>query len=356
MANTSKLEDKTNKSDKGPGRQVLKIRDLHTQFSTPDGVVKAVDGVSFDVIEGKTVGIVGESGCGKSVLARSVLQLIQHPGRIVGGEVLYHQYAEGEETAGQNDILGLPPGGSEIRSIRGGHISMIFQEPMSSFSPVHTIGNQMVEALRLHKPISKVEANEQAVDWLQRVGMPNPSERIRAYPHELSGGQLQRAMIALALSTNPSVLIADEPTTGLDVTTQAQILELLGSLQAEHGMAMIFITHDLGVIAEIADDVLVMYLGRVVEEASVTQLFQSPQHPYTKALFTSMPGTGEIKDNRLPTIKGSVPEPHSRPMGCFFHPRCDSFMPGTCDRAEPELLAVNGQQKASCFLYTEGEN
>ena len=169
MAKTSKLEDKTNKSDKHPGRQVLEIRDLHTQFSTPDGVVKAVDGVSFDVVKGKTVGIVGESGCGKSVLARSVLQLIDHPGRIVGGQVLYHHYDEGKETASRNDILDLPPGGSAIRSIRGGHISMIFQEPMSSFSPVHTIGNQMVEALRLHKPISKVEANEQAVDWLQRV-------------------------------------------------------------------------------------------------------------------------------------------------------------------------------------------
>ncbi len=356
MVKTNKAEGTIINADKQPDRKVLKIRDLYVEFSTPDGVVKAVDGVSFDVAEGKTVGIVGESGCGKSVLARSILQLIGRPGRIAGGEVLYHQRAEGEETATETDILRLPPNGSEIRSIRGGGISMIFQEPMSAFSPVHTIGNQMVEALRLHKPISKVEANEQAVDWLQRVGMPNPSERIGSYPYELSGGQLQRAMIALALSTNPSLLIADEPTTGLDVTTQAQILDLLGSLQAEHGMAMIFITHDLGVIAEIADEVQVMYLGRVVEEASVMELFQSPRHPYTKALFTSMPGTSKIEGSRLPTIMGSVPEPHSRPAGCFFHPRCDSFMPGTCDRSEPELLIVNGQQKASCFLYTKGES
>jgi oligopeptide/dipeptide ABC transporter ATP-binding protein len=264
---------------------LLSVRDLKVYFSLSEGVVRAVDGASFDVYMGRTLGIVGESGCGKSVTTRALLQLIDPPGQIVGGSLRY-QPANG---APPLDLARLDPEGPQMKSIRGGDIGLIFQEPMTSFSPVHTIGNQLIEAIRLHQPISKAEAREQAVEWLQRVHMPNPAQRMNEYPYQLSGGLRQRAMIAMALCCNPRILIADEPSTALDVTTQAQILDLLRELQATHGMAIIFITHDLGVIAEIADDVAVMYLGRVVEEAPVDAIFHAPQHPYTKALLTSMP-------------------------------------------------------------------
>ena len=329
---------------------LLQIADLQTYFFTNEGVVQAVDGATLEVQAGKTLGIVGESGCGKSVAAKSILQIVDKPGRIVGGEIIY-TYPDAAGHIIQTDLLKLAADSREIKSIRGGEISMIFQEPMTSFSPVHTIGNQLVETIQLHTEISSADAQEAAIEWLQHVGIPNPGERINKYPYQLSGGQCQRAMIAMALSTNPRMLIADEPTTALDVTTQAQILNLLQGLQAEHGMAMMFITHDLGVIAEVADDVAVMYLGRVVERASVGAIFTNPQHPYTKALLTSIPRIDAKPRERLPSITGSIPHPQNRPAGCPFHPRCPEMIAGVCDRKAPHLTAIDSDHEASCFLY-----
>ncbi|RIK34968.1 MAG: dipeptide ABC transporter ATP-binding protein, partial [Chloroflexi bacterium] len=255
---------------------LLQLNNLQTYFFTGEGVVHAVDGATLDVLPGQTLGIVGESGCGKSVAAKSILQIVDRPGRIVGGEILY-RYRDAAGHYRQVDLLKLPPYSAEMKAMRGGQISMIFQEPMTSFSPVHTVGNQIVEAIRLHSDLDEETARGQAIEWLRHVGIPNPEQRMGEYPYRLSGGQCQRAMIAMALATNPRILIADEPTTALDVTTQAQILNLLQRLQAENGMAMIFITHDLGVIAEVADEVAVMYLGRVVEKAPVQELFTTPK-------------------------------------------------------------------------------
>jgi peptide/nickel transport system ATP-binding protein len=326
---------------------ILAVRDLKVHFALKEGVVRAVDGASFDVHLGRTLGIVGESGCGKSVTTRALLQLIDPPGRIVGGTLNYRPANQTTPV----DLAQLDPEGSEMKAIRGGDIGLIFQEPMTSFSPVHTIGNQITEAIRLHQPISQRAAQELAVDWLQRVHMPNAAQRMNEYPYQLSGGLRQRAMIAMALCCNPRILIADEPSTALDVTTQAQILDLLRELQEAHHMAIIFITHDLGVIAEIADDVAVMYLGRVVEEAPVKEIFHAPKHPYTRALMTSMPNIYSPSRTRLPSIQGSIPHPLNRPTGCAFHPRCPSFMPGVCERAEPALLELTAAQRVSCFLY-----
>ncbi|HRW05356.1 MAG TPA: ABC transporter ATP-binding protein, partial [Caldilineaceae bacterium] len=328
---------------------ILSVRDLQVHFQLQEGIVRAVDGASFDVHMGRTLGIVGESGCGKSVTTRALLQIIDPPGHIVGGSLYYRP----DNSDRVLDLAQVDPEGAEMNAIRGGDIGLIFQEPMTSFSPVHTIGNQIMEAIRLHHPISKAEAREQAIEWLHRVHMPNAAQRINEYPYQLSGGLRQRAMIAMALCCNPRILIADEPSTALDVTTQAQILDLLGELQAEHGMAIIFITHDLGVIAEIADDVAVMYLGRVVEEAPVDQIFHAPQHPYTRALLTSMPNIYSQSRARLPSIQGSIPHPLNRPAGCAFHPRCPSFMPGICETAEPELIALTPTHQVSCFLYED---
>lgn len=329
---------------------VLQVRNLQTHFFTGDGVVQAVDDASFVVHAGKTLGIVGESGCGKSVAAKSILQIIDKPGRIVSGEIIYTQ-AEANGRAQPIDLLSLPADSSQMKAIRGGEISMIFQEPMSSFSPIHTVGNQLIEAIRLHTDLDQRAAREAAIEWLQHVGIPNATQRLHEYPYRLSGGQCQRAMIAMALSTNPRLLIADEPTTALDVTTQAQILNLLQRLQRENGMAMIFITHDLGVIAEVADEVAVMYLGRVVERAPVREIFTNPKHPYTKALLSSIPSIDAKPRERLPTISGSIPHPQNRPSGCPFHPRCPAFMAGKCELQEPQLAPVGPQHEVSCFLY-----
>lgn len=334
------------------GEPILQVNNLQTYFFTDEGVVHAVDGASFDVQPGKTLGIVGESGCGKSVASKSILQIVDKPGRVVGGEIVYTGQNRGGQMQ-QVDLLSLPHDSSKMKSIRGGEISMIFQEPMTSFSPVHTIGNQLIETIRLHSDQSKVAAHEAAVEWLTHVGIPNPVQRLTEYPYQMSGGQCQRAMIAMALSTNPRILIADEPTTALDVTTQAQILNLLQNLQAETGMAMIFITHDLGVIAEVADEVAVMYLGRVVEKAPVGEIFTNPKHPYTKALLTSIPRIDAAPRERLPSISGSIPHPQDRPDGCPFHPRCPAFMAGTCDQKEPQLATIGPDHEASCFLYPE---
>ena len=289
---------------------VLEVRDLRTHFFTDDGVVKAVEGVSFEVREGETLGIVGESGCGKSVTSLSILRLIPSPpGRITGGEILFR---------GQ-DLLALSD--PEMRKIRGNEISMIFQEPMTSLNPVYTCGDQIMEAVRLHQGVGKREAKARAIEMLHLVGIPSPEQRVDEYPHQLSGGMRQRVMIAMALSCHPSVLIADEPTTALDVTIQAQILELLNRLQEEMGMAILLITHDLGVVAETADRVAVMYAGQIVEYANVDRIFQAPRHPYTAGLLGSIPKLGERRE-RLRVIPGSVPNPIDFPPACKFHPRC----------------------------------
>jgi peptide/nickel transport system ATP-binding protein len=323
----------------------LSVRDLKTHFFTDEGIVKAVDGASFDVYAGRTLGIVGESGCGKSVTARSILGIVEEPGKVVSGEILLR---EADRT---RDLARLRSNASEMRSIRTGVIAYVFQEPMTSFSPVHTIGNQIVEAIQLHMKVSTREANARAIELLRRVGIPRAEERMGEYAFQLSGGLRQRAMIAMALSCDPKLLIADEPTTALDVTTQAQILDLLWDLQQQNGMAIILITHNLGVVAEIADDVVVMYLGRVVEEGPVDDIFYAPKHPYTRLLLQSIPSVRSTPRQKLPTISGSIPHPFSRPTGCSFHPRCPSSMAGVCDTHEPELLALSANQRASCFLY-----
>lgn len=330
----------------------LSVRNLRTYFFQDEGIVKAVDGASFDIYEGSTLGIVGESGCGKSVTARSILRIVQKPGRIVDGQILYRTL----DNAGQEqeiDLAQVDPTGQRIRRIRGKEIGLIFQEPMSSFSPVHTVGSQIMESILLHTNLNQEEARSRAVDLLRKVGIPLPERRCDEYPHQLSGGLRQRAMIAMALACGPRLLIADEPTTSIDVTTQAQILRLLNQLQADTGMTIMFITHDLGVIAEVADEVIVMYLGQVVEHAPVDELFHDPKHPYTRALLKSIPSVHAEPRSELPTIVGSVPHPHNRPTGCPFHPRCESFMPGICDVQEPQLLPVNRNQSVSCLLYHE---
>jgi peptide/nickel transport system ATP-binding protein len=344
------------------------VRDLRTYFFQDDGLVKAVDGASFDVFPGKTLGIVGESGCGKSVTARSIMRIVDRPGRIVGGQILLQR--EGEtarrldgKTARRSkgdgrkeaavDLVKLKADGAEMRAINGGEIGLIFQEPMTSFSPVHTVGNQIVEAIRLHQSMSAKAARTRAIELLRLVGVPRAEGRVDEYAHQLSGGLRQRAMIAMALAADPRLLIADEPTTALDVTTQAQILNLLLDLQERNGMAIILITHDLGVIAEMADDVVVMYLGRVVEEGPVDDIFHAPKHPYTRALLRSIPSVDSPPRRKLPTISGSIPHPYNRPPGCPFHTRCPDFMPGLCNVVEPALAAVGAGQMAACFLYPE---
>jgi oligopeptide/dipeptide ABC transporter ATP-binding protein len=327
------------------GVPILSVRDLRTYFFPDEGTVKAVDGASFDLYPGKTLGIVGESGCGKSVTARSILRIVERPGRIVGGSILLRR--NGTEL----DLAQLDPESQEMRQIRGGDIGLVFQEPMTSFSPVHTVGNQLVETIRLHQPVSKEQARERAIAALRSVGIPRPERRIDEFAFELSGGLRQRAMIAMALSCGPRILIADEPTTALDVTTQAQILDLLRSLQEREGMTIILITHNLGVVAEMCDTVVVMYLGRVVEEGPVDAIFHNAKHPYTQALLRSIPSIHSTARAELPTITGSIPHPYNRPAGCPFYPRCPDCMPGTCDKAEPGLTIVGEGQAVSCFLY-----
>lgn len=313
--------------------KILEVKGLRTSFFTEEGEVKAVDDVSFDVFKGKTLGIVGESGCGKSVTSLSIMRLIPNPpGRVVGGEILYK---------GRN-LLGFST--EEMRKIRGNEISMIFQEPMTSLNPVFTIGNQICEAIALHQDLSKKETRNKAIEMLKLVGIPSPEKRIDDYPHQLSGGMRQRVMIAMALSCNPQVLIADEPTTALDVTIQAQILDLLRDLQAKVGMGLILITHDLGVVAEMAHEVVVMYAGRVVEQGSVHEIFKNPKMPYTRGLLNSIPTlskdpTGKVKRSRLETIPGIVPNLLHLPKGCRFQERC-SFVTDKCKEREPDLRKI----------------
>ena len=332
---------------------LLEIKNLMTHFHLQEGIVRAVDGVSFDVRRGQTLGIIGESGCGKSVTAHSILRLVPSPpGNIVNGELLLYR-GESGENSGPVDLAQLDPRGAEIRSIRGAEISMVFQEPMTSFGPMHSIGNQIIESILLHQEgVDKTEARELAIDNLRRVGIPRAAQIVDSFPHQLSGGMRQRAMIAMALSCSPRLLIADEPTTALDVTIQAQILELMMTLQEEFGMAVIFITHNLGVIAEVADEVAVMYLGRIVEQAGINELFDNPQHPYTQGLLNSIPHIDEEKLTRLRAIEGVVPDPYDIPSGCAFSDRCPSFMPGKCDSAMPDLAATGPEHRVRCFLYS----
>jgi peptide/nickel transport system ATP-binding protein len=332
---------------------LLSVRDLKTYFMQDEGTVKAVDGVSFDLYPGATLGIVGESGCGKSVTARSILGIVDRPGRIVDGEIRFRrQTAAGVAGSGTLvDLAKLPTNGPEIRAIRGAEIALIFQEPMSSFSPVHTVGNQIAEAIMLHQHVDRRQARVRTIEMLRRVGVSSPEQRVDQLSNQLSGGLRQRAMIAMALSCHPTLLIADEPTTALDVTTQTQILELMRQLQREDGMAIMLITHDLGVIAEMATDVAVMYLGRVVEQAPVDDMFHAPRHPYTQALLRSIPRMRSRSRERLNPIAGAVPHPYDRPAGCPFHPRCPQFMPGRCDVEEPTLRPVGDDHMVSCFLY-----
>lgn len=315
---------------------ILEVKGLCTEFKTERGVVRAVDDVSFSVFAGKTLGIVGESGCGKSVTSLSIMRLIPNPpGKIVAGEILYR---------GSN-LLNFDS--AKMRSLRGKDLAMIFQEPMTSLNPVYTVGNQISEAIAIHQNLSGKEIKTRAIEMLKLVGIPAPEKRFDEYPHQLSGGMRQRVMIAMALANDPQVLIADEPTTALDVTIQAQILTLLKSLQQRVGMGMILITHDLGVVAEVCDHVVVMYAGRVVESSPVRELFENPKHPYTQALLRSIPKLRDkpksSKDEKLETIPGIVPNLLELPRGCRFQDRC-KFKESKCTEAEPELKAVPGSQ------------
>jgi peptide/nickel transport system ATP-binding protein len=327
---------------------ILSVRDLQTYFRPDEGIVRAVDGASFDLYPGRTLGIVGESGCGKSVTARSILRIVDRPGKVEGGAMLLRM-SDGRVV----DIATIDDSGTEMRHIRGGEIGYVFQEPMSSLSAFYTIGNQVMEAIRLHRTVTEKEARDRAIELLQLVGIPRPEQRVDSYSFELSGGLRQRVMIALALAAEPRILIADEPTTALDVTTQAQILELIRKIQIERKLAVVLITHDMGVIAEMADAVSVMYLGKVVESGPVDTIFHAPKHPYTQALLRSIPSVLAEPRSRLATISGSIPHPYARPSGCPFHPRCQNFMPGTCDKKPPPLTVIDAEHEVRCFLYGE---
>ncbi|MCS7221357.1 MAG: ABC transporter ATP-binding protein [Anaerolineae bacterium] len=352
---------------------LVEVKDLKVEFNVRDGIVHAVDGVSFTVYRGQTLGIIGESGCGKSVTAKAILHMVPKPGKITGGEILYYRRSRDNHTSEaieQVNITRLDPDGPEIRKIRGGEIAMIFQEPMSSLTPVYTagshiteavtlhrlmpvrkIGDQMIETIQAHRKVTKQEAREIAIEMLQRVGIPKPQQRVDSYPHQLSGGQRQRVMIAIALSCHPAMLIADEPTTALDVSIEAQILDLMRELQETTNMAIMFITHNLGVIAEMADEICVMYMGKEVEQASTVEIFYEPRHPYTQALLKSIPRVGRKSRERLAAITGMVPDPFHLPPGCVFHPRCPAYMPGKCDRLVPSWTQVGERHWVRCLLY-----
>jgi oligopeptide/dipeptide ABC transporter ATP-binding protein len=320
---------------------LLEVKNLQTHFQTRAGLVRAVNGVSFHLESGELLGLVGESGCGKSITALSIMRLISPPGKIVGGEIIFD---------GKN-LLKLSD--SEMRQIRGDDIAMIFQDPMTSLNPVYTVGEQIAEALRLHRKLSRKAARAAAIDAMKEVSIPDPARRVDDYPHQLSGGMRQRVMIAMALACDPKLLIADEPTTALDVTIQAQILELLNELRKNRELAVLLITHDLGVVAEVADRVAVMYTGRIVEQSPVEELFARPKHPYTEGLLRSVPkltAADVAKKERLETIEGTVPSPTDLPPGCHFAPRCPHRMP-RCTEAEIPLYELEGDVKVRCVLY-----
>jgi len=322
---------------------VVEVRDLKTYFHTDEGVVRAVDGVDFTIESEKTLGVVGESGCGKSVTALSIMGLIEAPGKVVGGEILYHRNGSVIE------LTKLNPKGKRYRSIRGKEIAMVFQEPMISLTPVYTIGNQIMEAVVLHQKVGKEEARKHVVAMLEAVGISLPEQRLGEYPHQLSGGMRQRAMIAMALSCNPTLLIADEPTTALDVTVEAQVLSLIKDLGKKFKTAMMLITHDLGVIANMANDVVIMYRGKIVEGSTVGNIFHHTQHPYTQGLMNSIPSLA-IEKQRLIPIEGVVPDPLEVVVGCGFGPRCPQRK-DICQRETPSLKEVAPGHQVACWLY-----
>ena len=355
---------------------LIEVKNLRVEFDVRAGIVKAVDGLTMTINRGKTLGVIGESGCGKSVTARAILNMIPRPGKITSGEIIYHRRLKKEGQSQIDDILDLvktDPDGKIIRTIRGGEIGMIFQEPMSSLTPVYTAGSHIHEAVSLHhltpvkkvgdqiseqvmahRKVTKEEARDVAIDMLKRVGIPKPDQRVDSYPHQLSGGQRQRVMIAVALSCEPAMLIADEPTTALDVSIEAQILDIMRELQDTSNMAIMFITHNLGVIASMADEIVVMYMGKVVEQGKVLEIFKDPKHPYTKALLQSFPRLGKKKaGERLASISGMTPDPFNLPTGCVFHPRCPAAMAGKCDKIAPQWTKINEGHYASCLLYEE---
>jgi peptide/nickel transport system ATP-binding protein len=330
---------------------ILSVRDLKISIGMDNGIMNAVDGVDFHIYKGKTLGLVGESGCGKSLTSRSLIGI--NPKECeTSGSIVYHSPADNNELNGI-DLLSLKPTGKKIRSIRGRRISMIFQEPMTAFSPMYTIGNQIMEAIRTHRTRNKKDAKKIALEMLAKVGISDQEKRFDQYPHEFSGGMRQRAMISMALSCNPELLIADEPTTALDVTIQAQVLELMKGLQAEYGMAILLVTHDLGIIAEMCDEVAVMYLGKIVEQAPVKEIFANPKHPYTKGLMRSMPRLGGNKGKRLESIEGSVPVPIDMPPMCGFYDRCKDRIEGVCNRSAVPVTTLSADHSVRCFLYAE---
>jgi peptide/nickel transport system ATP-binding protein len=339
----------TNDAESTNGHPVLDVQNLHVSFRTDEGLVNAVNGISFQVHKGQTLGIVGESGSGKSVSTKAVMKLLPKNAIIGEKSAIVLRKKDGETL----NVAPIDPNSSEARHLRGGEIAMIFQEPMASFSPVYTVGNQITEAIRIHRHVGKREAYDIATAMLGKVGIANPALCVRQYPHELSGGMRQRAMIAVALSTNPSLLIADEPTTALDVTIQAQILDLMRQLREDLHMSTIFITHDMGVIAHVADEVVVMYLGQIMEYGPTTDLIQQPKHPYTKGLIKAIPSLDHLQDRLIP-VGGDIPSPLERPTGCPFHTRCPQHMVGLCDRKTPGVYHIDARHSVSCFLYEEG--
>ncbi len=327
---------------------LLSVENLSVSFKTDEGVITPVQGVSFTVARGKTLGLVGESGSGKSVSTKALMRLL--PGSAtIAPEAKMHYLDKHDKLI---EIEKLKGKGAPIRALRGGEIGMIFQEPMASFSPVYTIGNQMIEAIRLHKKLGKREARAHAIEMLDKVGISNPQARVDQYPHEMSGGMRQRAMIALALSAGPALLIADEPTTALDVTIQAQVLELMSDLQKDLGMGMIFITHDLGVIAQIADEVAVMYLGTIVERGPTRDVIHNPAHPYTVGLLEAIPSLDRL-DERLKPVPGDIPSPNERPQGCPFQTRCQHVVDGLCNQTAPLETPLAAGHSVRCWLHDE---
>ncbi len=331
-----------------PENRLIELEDVHVHFPMREGLVKAVNGVSYNVDRGEVLGIVGESGSGKSITARSIMRLLPRNAREAGGTIRF-----APRSGEQFELSALGRNSRAIRRVRGQHIGMICQEPMTALSPVHSIGTQIVRTIQLHKKMGRSAARKRAMELLEMVHMPRPEQMLDSYPHQLSGGMRQRAMIALAISCDPSLLIADEPTTALDVTTEAQIITLLKELQSELGMAIIFITHNFGVIADIADRVSVMYLGRIVETATVDDIFYAAKHPYTRALLRSIPRIGGERGQRLPTIPGMVPDPFSVPAGCPFNPRCEHARPGVCNVDMPEAHTFPREQMSLCHVAEE---
>ena len=331
-------------------RYLLRVKNLKIALRVDKNFIPIVGGVDLSLESGKVLGLVGESGCGKSVTALSLLRLLSKKLKIVDGKILFY----GQNGDDAVDIARLKPKGKDIQRIRGGTVSMIFQEPMSSFSPLHTIGYQIKEVIQLHLNVSKEKAREMTIELLERVGIGDAAHAVDRYPGAFSGGMRQRAMIAKALSCTPSLLIADEPTTALDVTIQAQILKLMRDMQQEFGTAIIFISHDLGVVGQVADEVAIMYMGYIVEQGPTKEIFKIPKHPYTVNLLAAIPRLGNLQARkRLEPIKGTVPGLFSRPSGCAFHPRCNSFMSGICDGAFPELKEVSENHCVACYLYTQ---